>query len=130
MQVKAVDFAYYVVTDISTSVSFYRDTLGLELERFDEGGYAEFAAPPTTLVLRETDTQVSISPGGGSGGLALAVDDVEDAVDELRDEGTTIMMEPIETPVCDMARVGDPDENHILLHRRHDGTQGRKDPIP
>jgi hypothetical protein len=34
-------------------------------------------------------------------------------------------MEPIETPVCFMAVVADPDANKILLHQRKDGTFGQ-----
>jgi predicted enzyme related to lactoylglutathione lyase len=33
-------------------------------------------------------------------------------------------MEPIETPVCFMAVVADPDGNQILIHHRKDGTFG------
>lgn len=30
----------------------------------------------------------------------------------------------------DMATVGDTDGNPIVLHHRHDGTAGRRDPLP
>lgn len=131
MQAKAVDFAYYTVNDIESAVSFYQETLGLALERLDEeSGWAEFAIPPTTLALGEVNPQVPLTPGEGGVGLSLAVDDVADAIDELRDEGLAVLMEPVDTTVCDMAMVGDPDGNPIMLHRRHDGTHGRKDPFP
>ena len=130
MNVKAVDFAYYTVSDISTAVSFYRETLGLELEALDEeSGWAEFACPPTTLALGEANPQVPVTPGGGGVGLALAVDDVSGAVAELRDEELPILMDPVDTGVCNMALIGDPDENPIMLHQRHDGTHGRKNPF-
>lgn len=131
MEAKAVDFVYYTVSDISESVSFYRDTLGLDAESVDEDlGWAEFAVPPTTIALGQSNPQIPVTPGEGGVGVSLAVDDVEAAVDELREEGMTVMMDPVDTSVCDMAMVGDPDENPIMLHRRHDGTHGRKDPFP
>ncbi|MFC7068991.1 VOC family protein [Halobaculum lipolyticum] len=156
MHATAADFVFYNVDDIERAVSFYRDTLGLPLEAADEeAGWAEFAAPPTTLVLwhdRSGETQVpetggdtddgaagndddggeygSGDGGGSGGGVALAVDDVESAVEELRAAGTAVHMDPIETSVCDMAVIGDPAGNTILLHRRHDGTTGRRDPFP
>lgn len=131
MNANAADFVLITVSDIGESVTFYGDTLGLDLETLDEeSGWAEFAVPPTTLALGEENPHFPSSPGTGGIGLALAVDDVEEAADELREVGTTILMEPIETSVCDMAVVGDPDENPIVLHRRHDGTHGRRDPFP
>lgn len=119
------------MSDIEISVSFYKETLGLELESLDEeSGWAEFAAPPTTLALGEANPHVPISPGEGGVGIALAVDDVEGAIDELREEGMTVLMDAVDSGVCDMAMVGDPDENPIMIHRRHDGTHGRKNPFP
>lgn len=130
MKAKAVDFVYYTVSDIETSVSFYKETLGLELESLDEeSGSAEFECPPTTLALIEANPHIPSSPGEGGVGLALAVDDVEGAVDELREEGMTFLMDAIDSGDCDMAMIGDPDENPIMLHRRHDDTHGRKNPF-
>ncbi|MGH7558482.1 MAG: VOC family protein [Gemmatimonadota bacterium] len=56
--------------------------------------------------------------------VALAVEDVSDSVEELRGKGVPIAMEPIETPVCFMAVVTDPDGNQILIHQRKDGSFG------
>lgn len=129
---KGIDFVSYVVSDINASVSFYRDTLGLALEVLNEDGetgFAEFAVPPTTLALVEANSQTA-SPGGGGATIALAVDDVETATEVLRDEGMAVHMEPVETGVCQMATVTDPDGNPITLHKRDDGTHGRVDPFP
>lgn len=131
MEARAADFVHYTVTDFERAVSFYRDTIGLTLESEDaEMGWAEFALPPTTLTLGRANPQVPVTAGGGGVSIALAVDDVEAAVDELREAGMTVLMDAIETGVCDMAMVGDPDDNPILLHRRHDGTSGRSNPFP
>ena len=131
MEVQAIDFVYYTVSDFERSLAFYRDTLGLTPESVnEEWGWAEFAAPPTTLAIGTENEGVSEEPGQGAVGVAFAVDDVEAAVAELREAGMSIKMEPFETNVCDMAMVGDPDDNPLMLHRRHDGTTGRRDPFP
>ncbi|WP_313690870.1 VOC family protein [Halorarum halobium] len=131
MNAKAADFVFHTVSDIEQSVSFYRDTLGLALESLDEeSGWAEFALPPTTLALGEVNPAVPLSPGAGGVGVSMAVDDVESAVERLRDEGMAVLMEPQEFPTCAMAMVADPDDNPIMLHRRSDGTHGRRDPFP
>lgn len=131
MKAKATDFVYCTVSDIGASVEFYRDVIGLEEEFVDEEmGWAEFALPPTTLALGQDSEEFPTSPGGGGTTVALAVDDVEAALEELREEGMTVEMEAFDSGVCDMAVVGDPDDNPIMLHRRHDGTHGRRDPLP
>lgn len=87
-----MDFVRYVVSDLGTSLPFYRDTLGLDLEKhLEDVGWAEFALPPTTLALEEADPNVRIESIESGAAVALAVDDVEAAVDELRDVGTSIL---------------------------------------
>ncbi|HET7324460.1 MAG TPA: VOC family protein [Halococcus sp.] len=128
---KAADFVFQTVTDFPTSVSFYRDTLGLEVETLDEeSGWAEFALPPTTLGIGKENPQIPTTPGEGGTVIAMAVDDVESATEELQDEGVTILMESVETGVCHMSMITDPDDHPIILHKRNDGTQGRVDPFP
>ena len=131
METKAVDFVQYTVDDLDVSLPFYRDTLGLHLEKhLEEHGWAEFAVPPTTLALREAeaDERPGVSDGGAA--VALAVDDVGAATEELREEGASVLQEPVDTGVCVIATVSDPDGNSLLLHCRHDGTHGRTDSLP
>lgn len=124
MKVRAVDFISCAVTDMDRSEAFYRDVLGLEVEvaRGEPGtrasGYMEFDAGGTAIALVALpDLHPNALP-------ALAVEDVAAAIEELRGKGVTIAMDPIETPVCFMAVVADPDGNRILLHQRKDGTAG------
>jgi predicted enzyme related to lactoylglutathione lyase len=70
------------------------------------------------------------SPGGDDAAVAVAIDDFESALEEVRNAGITVRMDPLKTPVCNMAMVGDPDDDPLMLHRRHDGTHGRRDPLP
>ena len=108
MKAKAVDFISYAVSDMDRSEAFYREILGLDVE------VARGAPGTRAFGYMELD----------AGGVALAVADVGEAVDELRGKGVTIAMDPIETPVCFMAVVEDPDGNKVLLHQRKDGTAG------
>jgi predicted enzyme related to lactoylglutathione lyase len=129
--VHGADFVYYTVSDIARSVEFYRDVPGLTPDSIDEDmGWAEFALPPTTLALGQYGEQMPTSPGGDGATVAVALDDVEAALDAVREAGMTVKMDVVETPVCEMAMVGDPDDNPLMLHRRHDGTHGRRDPLP
>ncbi len=121
MRPKAVDFVSYNVTDMARSEAFYRDVLGLEVVvpwGGPERRFPEFEAGGTTISL----TQLPQLPMQAI--VALAVEDVGAAVEELRGRDVKIVMEPLETEVCFMAIVTDPDDNQILLHQRKDGTAG------
>ncbi len=126
MKPRAVDFISYVATDLDRSEAFYRDVLGLNVlsPRGEPGtrgnGFMEFEAGGTAISLVAMP-EVPLHPNGL---VALAVDDVSAAVEELRGKGVSIAMEPIEVPSCFMAVVADPDDNKILLHQRKDGTAG------
>ena len=124
MKPRAVDFVSYSVRDMDRSEAFYRDVLGLDVEvaRGKPGtraaGFMELDAGGTTIGLIQ---QPEFFPNAI---VALAVEDVHAAVEELRGKGVPISMEPIETPVCFMAVVADPDGNRILVHQRKDGSFG------
>jgi predicted enzyme related to lactoylglutathione lyase len=120
MRVRAVDFVVYNVPDMKRAKAFYHGTLGLPRGGEYTGFWAEFATEPVALCLCDP------YPGPWEGGtaVALAVDDVSAAVDELRANGVSILMEPTETGVCRIAFVADPFGNRICLHQRKDGTAG------
>ena len=126
MKPRGIDFFVYRVSDIDRSANFYQHTLGLTLTSWEGGGWVEFAVgdTPTALALR-------VDPEGGksdtpvqSGAIAIAVDDVRRAVEELRQQGVAIALEPGEQASCYAAGISDPDGNLILLHSRKDGTAG------
>lgn len=126
MKPRGIDFFVYGVSDIAGSAEFYEQTLGLKLQSWEGPGWVEFAVgeTPTVLALR-LDPQAGRSDARvQSGAVAIAVDDVRQAVDELRQQGVDIALEPGEQPSCYAAGISDPDGNLILLHSRMDGTAG------
>jgi len=127
MKVRGTDFVLYEVSDIERSIEFYRDTLGLELELFiADVQWAEFKAEPTTLGLFNPKDFRSEAPEPKTGGASiyLAMEDVNAAIEELKAKGVSIVYGPMETPVCWMAAVLDPDGNVIGMHQRKDGSWG------
>ena len=74
------------------------------------------------LALRQDPEGTGAAVQGGA--VAIAVDHVGRAVDELRERGVRIVLEPGEQPSCYAAGISDPDGNLILLHSRKDGTAG------
>ena len=53
--------------------------------------------------------------------IAFEVENFETAVAELKAAGVPFDMEPLETPVCYMAVVTDPDGNSLFIHQRKSG---------
>jgi len=63
-------------------------------------------------------------PKTGGASIYLAMEDVNAAIEELKAKGVSIVYGPMETPVCWMAAVLDPDGNVIGMHQRKDGSWG------
>ena len=126
MKIRGTDFVVYQVSDMDKSIAFYRDTLGMELEGYvEEFGWAEFTATPTTLALLDpAKFEEGAKPRPGGASIALAVEDVRAAVEEVKGKGVKVIMDAMETPVCWYAIVADPDGNPVGLHARKDGSFG------
>ncbi len=60
-------------------------------------------------------------PSAGGGSIGLEVDDFEAAIKQLRAHDCAFRLEPMETPVCHMAVVSDPDGNSVTIHKRKAG---------
>ena len=120
MKIRAIDFVAVNVSDMERAKRFDRDTLGMEFPIWDDTPrWQEFQSEPVALALRE-DRQGA----GSNAAVALAVEDVAAAVEELRAMGVTIEGGPFEAGVCSSALIRDPDGNLLILHQRKDGTAG------
>lgn len=119
MKVVEIAFTGYPVTDMEQAREFYEGTLGLVLTRKfgqDKFCWVEYDIGPSTLALGSGIPEWQPSRGGGSAGLE--VDDFEGAMSAIKDGGYTLLAGPMETPVCFMAVVADPDGNAVTIHKR------------
>jgi len=119
MKVLEVAFAGYPVTDLKRAREFYEGTLGLTASHVfgdETTAWVEYDIGTSTLSIGNGAPQWKPSPGGGC--VALEVEDFDAAVLRLKQHGRTFYMEPIETPVCRMAIIADPDGNSITIHKR------------
>ena len=124
MKPRGIDFFVYNVSDIARSADFYENTLGLTPKSWEGPGWVEFVVGDTQTVfaLRLDSDGAGADVQGGA--VAIAVDHVGQAVDELRQQGVDIILGPGEQASCYAAGISDPDGNLILLHSRKDGTAG------
>jgi catechol 2,3-dioxygenase-like lactoylglutathione lyase family enzyme len=114
MKVDQVDFVSVPTRDLRRAVAFYRDVLELPESEYSEG---EIETPNVTLSFWNPEEQgEAFVPN--ENGIALRVDDVHEAVSELRAAGAEVV--GIEdSGGCHMGYVKDPDGNVLILHRRY-----------
>ena len=118
------------VGDLDRSIAFYTDVLGMKVLRrrdYPEGkftlafvGYGDEASN-TVIELTYNWGVAEYELGNGFGHIALEVDDVYRAADEIRQRGGTILREagPMNAGTTIIAFVADPDGYPIeLIGRR------------
>jgi predicted enzyme related to lactoylglutathione lyase len=97
------------VEDLARADAFYGETLGLARNPKTSGDrWVEYETGNLTLAL---------STFGG--GVALGVQDVAEAREDLEQQGVQFAMETFDTGVCHGAPFADPDGNRLQLHRRY-----------
>ena len=123
--VRAVDFVMYCARDLRRTRDFYRRLFGLKRGAEWNDFWSEFRTGPIALCLNGRDPRRRRDRRWeGPPCVAFAVDDVPAAVAACRRHGARVLIAPVETSVCWMAWIADPDGNRICLHARKDGTAG------
>ena len=114
--ISRVDFIGIPSQDAERSRSFYIETLGL---RPDKRARFEVWAGDTCFGIWEPGKFGMEFAPQKNAPPALHVDDVAAARAELEARGVTFEGEIIDTGVCHMALLTDPDGNDLMLHRRY-----------
>lgn len=113
--VERVDFVSVPTRDRERSRRFYAEALGLHSH---PGTPDEFEAGNVTLGLWEPEADGEpFAPN--TAGVALRVADVAAARERLEGAGVPFLGETVDTGVCHMAFLTDPDGNVLILHRRY-----------
>lgn len=116
MKINNIAFVGIPVTDINRARGFYEGVLGLKVSgEFAEGVWVEYDIGEGTLAIGSVGDQWKPSPDGTS--VALEVDDFEAAIKDLKAANVIFDAENVESPVCRMAVVADPDGNKIIIHK-------------
>ena len=121
--VTGVDYVGIPSNDLETARAFYETVLGLESssvwQRPGEPAVgAEFETGTVTIALINCPG-LGIPFQANPAPLALQVDDVPHARQELESRGVAFEHDTIDSGVCHMANFKDPDGNAIMLHQRY-----------
>ncbi|MBK1835260.1 VOC family protein [Roseibacillus ishigakijimensis] len=122
MKIKEIAFSVYPVSDVARAKEFYEGVLGLVPtmdHEMDGAHWVEYDIGAGTLAIGKAP---GMEPSATGCSVALEVEDFEQAVAEVRAAGVDIDFGPLETPVCHMAFVRDPDGNSVGIHRRKEGA--------
>ncbi len=114
MEVKAIAFTMYPVTDMARAIAFYRDALGLKQGGLESPFWVEFEIAGGTFGI---GTFEQVGTPGTAQSLALEVTDIAALRTALAERGADAS-EPLELPNCRISVVRDPDGNQIWLHQR------------
>ncbi|MBL9198895.1 MAG: VOC family protein [Opitutaceae bacterium] len=120
IRIKEIAFTGYPVTDIARARRFYEGLLNLKVTiQFEHEGrhWIEYDIGPATLAISNMSAEKwKPSPDGPA--AALEVEDFDAAIATLRAANTTIYLEPMDSGVCRLAVIGDPDGNSLVIHQR------------
>ena len=102
------------VNNVTRSLGFYRDKLGLKVQR-EIPGFAFVNAGAVTLCLSEPAAKVR-GQAAGAGEIVFSVEDVTAAYQALQGKGVQYTHEPRNvTPTTRVANFDDPDGNHLSI---------------
>lgn len=117
--VTGVDFVSVPTSDMDKAVEFYGGKLGLRRSAYrPERGFAEFETGNLTLSIINP-AQMGMKHNVSRNPVALHVEDIEAAREQLTAAGIEFTGETFDTGVCHMAFFSDPDGNALMLHHRY-----------
>lgn len=111
-----IAFVGIPVTDMKRARAFYEDALGLKSSGPPHDMWMEYDIGPGTLALGCVGDDWKPSSSGTM--AAFEVTDLDAEIARLKASGVTFATDKIESPVCFMAVVADPDGNKVCLHMR------------
>jgi len=118
MRTQAIELIWIVVKDLKAAVKFYTETVGLKLmEMNEEYNWAELQGHEGGLRLGIGQATSKDMPQPGSNAIpALNVENIEDAIKDLKKKGAQLIGEVMEVPGhVKMQSVLDRDGNHFQI---------------
>ena len=123
--IRAVDFVMYCARNPKKTRAWYQNIFGFAPGEEWNEIWSEFATEPVTFCLNAPNkAERKEMNWDGAPAIAFAVQDIHQAAAICRKRRIPILKGPVETSVCWMLFITDPEQNRIVLHQRKDGTAG------
>lgn len=120
IRIKEIAYVGYPVTDVARARAFFEGLLNLKLTaKFEHEGksWIEYDIGAATLAISNMSGD-QWKPSANGPSVALEVADFDAAVLALRGAKVPFAVEPMDSGVCRMAIVLDPDGNALAIHQR------------
>jgi catechol 2,3-dioxygenase-like lactoylglutathione lyase family enzyme len=119
MNISGVDFITVPTRDFEKADEFYGNVLGLERSKqWGSMPAREYETGSLTIAVMQSDA-FGIDFKAHSHPIALHVDDVAAAREELESKGVEFAADTMDSGVCHMAYFRDPDGNALMFHHRY-----------
>jgi predicted enzyme related to lactoylglutathione lyase len=116
MKINNIAFVGIPVTDVRRARNFYEQVLRLPVsEEMMSEKWIEYTVGDHTLAIANVGEHWKPSHQGTS--AALEVENFDQTINQLRNQGVPFAADPFETPCCHMAVVQDPDGNKLIIHK-------------
>lgn len=111
-----IAFTVYPVSRMARAREFYERVLGLKQSGQVGEEWVEYDLGSGTFAI--TTTPMGHTPGAKGAGVGFEVDDLDSFLERLKNMSVPFVVDLLETPVCRLAVIEDPDANHLTMHER------------
>lgn len=118
-RVTEIAFTGYPVSNIARARAFYEGIFQLKPANIYEHGdmaWIEYEIGSATFAI--SNYMEDRKSNGLGPSVAFEVEDFDQTIAALRENGTSFCQEPITTPACRLAVVVDPEGNALTVHHR------------
>lgn len=116
----------YYISDLDKTEAFYRDTLGIDIQRMedeDEGWLLAKTVNEVELLFFKQESRPGNSPIIV---FELADGGIDDVIEALAEKGTTIVTPVSHAPGGWSAEIADPDNHQISMYQSDEVPRSRK----
>lgn len=120
MEVTSIAWTGYPARDALKMLRFYRDVMGLRVDRAypseEQPQLIEFGIGNDHWFSLLTEELAGTDAGTGSG-ITFEVDDIDEALERVKEHAITADEKAADYPNCRIARFQDPEGNRVTLHQ-------------
>lgn len=116
----------YYISDLDKTEAFYRDTLGIDIQRMEDEGEGWLLAKTVNEVELLFFKQESRPGNSPIIVFELADGGIDDVIEALAEKGTTIVTPVSHAPGGWSAEIADPDNHQISMYQSDEVPRSRK----